>query len=199
MANQGSATAWEEIVRRFERLVWAVARSSGLASVDAADAVQTTWLRLLEHLDRVESPDRLGSWLATTARRESIRVSQLRGRETVDITDEALARISDPGPSVEDALLSSERDATVAMALGRLDERCRRLLRVLAASPPPRYEAVAAAFGMPIGSIGPTRSRCLRHLANHLAMVGYITDLRLPSQSPDQTALPPGTDLEVRS
>ena len=171
-AADGSQDAWDAIVRRFERLVWAVARSYRLDSADAADVVQTTWLRLVEHLTRINDPERLGAWLATTARREALRVARRSGREQLDGDDE-LAAVPDATASVEESLLSSERDAVVLRAVRRLDERCQRLLRVLSASPPPRYDAVAEALGMPIGSIGPTRGRCLQRLRTALADLGW--------------------------
>jgi RNA polymerase sigma factor (sigma-70 family) len=172
-AAGGSQSAWDEIVRRYERLVWSVARSHRLDSSDAADVVQTTWLRLVEHLGSVHDPERLGAWLATTARRESLRVIGRRKRELGDGADDELAALPDVAPGVEESLLSSERDAIVLRAVRRLDDRCQRLLRVLSASPPPRYEAVAEAFAMPIGSIGPTRGRCLQRLKDALTELGW--------------------------
>lgn len=175
-AAAGDQTAWNEIVRRYERLVWSIARAHRLNSADAADAVQTTWLRLVEHLGAINDPDRVGAWLATTVRRESLRIVTRRARERRDGADDELAVLPDAGISVEESLLSSERDAIVLRAVRKLDERCQRLLRVLSASPPPRYEAVAEAFGMPIGSIGPTRGRCLNRLKDTLVEMGYTHD-----------------------
>lgn len=173
MAADGSQAAWDEIVRRYERLVWSVARSFRLEQSDAADAVQTTWLRLVEHLGAVHDPERLGAWLATTARRESLRLVSHRGRERRDGADDELALLPDGGIGVEEALLDSERDATLLRAVRRLEPRCQQLLRVLSASPPPRYDTVAQAFGMPVGSIGPTRGRCLRRLKDVLLSLGF--------------------------
>ena len=172
-AADGSQDAWNEVVRRYERLVWSVARAHRLDAADAADAVQTTWLRLVEHLGAIHEPDRLGAWLATTARRESLRLAARRRREQGQGDDDELATVADDGVDVEASLLASERDATLLRALRRLDERCQRLLRVLSVSPPPRYDAVAEAFGMPIGSIGPTRGRCLQRLRGALTELGW--------------------------
>lgn len=172
-AAAGSQDAWNEVVRRYERLVWSVARAHRLDAADAADAVQTTWLRLVEHLGAIHEPERLAAWLATTARRESLRLAGRRRREQGQGDDDELAVIPDDGVDVEASLLASERDATLLRALRRLDDRCQRLLRVLSASPPPRYEAVAEAFGMPIGSIGPTRGRCLQRLRGALTELGW--------------------------
>jgi RNA polymerase sigma factor (sigma-70 family) len=175
-AVEGAQSAWNEIVRRYERLVWSVARTYRLSNADAADAVQTTWLRLVEHLGAIRDPDRLGAWLATTTRREALRLATRRRRERADVADDQLAQLPDGGPGVEDALLATERDRLVMRALGQLDDRCQRLLRVLSMSPPPRYDAVAEAFGMPIGSIGPTRGRCLARLERSLLACGYLGD-----------------------
>jgi RNA polymerase sigma factor (sigma-70 family) len=175
-AAAGAQSAWNEIVRRYERLVWSVARTYRLSNADAADAVQTTWLRLVEHLAAIRDPDRLGAWLATTTRRESLRLATRRRREQTDVADDQLAQLPDSGPGVEDSLLATERDRLVKRALGQLDDRCQRLLRVLSMSPPPRYDAVAEAFGMPIGSIGPTRGRCLTRLERSLLACGYLRD-----------------------
>ena len=171
-AAAGSQDAWDAIVRRFERLVWAVARSYRLDPSDAADVVQTTWLRLVENLTRIQEPERLGAWLATTARREALRLARRAGREQLE-ADDSLAALPDATAGVEESLLSSERDAIVLRAVRRLDERCQRLLRVLSASPPPRYDTVAEALGMPIGSSGPTRGRCLQRLRTALTELGW--------------------------
>jgi RNA polymerase sigma factor (sigma-70 family) len=125
---------------------------------------QTVWLRLVEHLDRIREPERVGSWLASTARNECLRTLRLAGRQ-IPTADELLA--DEETPSAAAALLLSERDAALWRAFRTLPERCRRLLQVVIASPPPTYEELAAALGMPIGSLGPTRARCLAHLRRH--------------------------------
>jgi RNA polymerase sigma factor (sigma-70 family) len=169
-ASGGDQSAWDEIVERYSGLVWAVARGHRMAHADAADVYQTTWLRLVEHLDRVREPDHLGGWLSQTARHECLRLLRLRGRELPD-EDVALGR--DPGnhdhgeptaPGPEAAMLAHEERAAVVAAFVRLSARCQALLRLLAADPAPSYAEVSAALDMPVGSIGPTRGRCLQHL-----------------------------------
>lgn len=176
-AAGGSAVAWDALVDRYSGLVWAVARAHRLERQDAADVAQTTWLRLVEHLDEIRDPSRVGSWLATTAARESLRVLRRRGREEVtDATDEVGPLAAEPswaaseelsGP--ERAVLDDERDREVRDALAAIPERCRRLLLLLAADPPPSYAEIGAALDMPVGSIGPTRARCLACLRHELA------------------------------
>nr|WP_284290898.1 sigma-70 family RNA polymerase sigma factor [Angustibacter aerolatus] len=161
------------MVRRYERLVWSVARSYRLDTPDAADVVQTTWLRLVEHLGGIHDAERLGGWLATTTRREALRLARARRRRLVDGADDEIALVPAGDPDVDDALLRDERDAVLHRAVRALEPRCQRLLRVLSASPPPRYDTVAEALGMPIGSIGPTRGRCLQRLRAALGDLGW--------------------------
>jgi RNA polymerase sigma factor (sigma-70 family) len=172
-AAAGSQQAWDGLVARYNRLVWAVARSFRLAEPDAADVVQTTWLRLVEHLGAVQQPERLGSWLGTTARREALRVAKARG-EAVNRQTHELTVVPDGAPSIEESLLMRERDAELYRAVLQLSDRCQQLLRVLSASPPPRYETVSEALGLPVGSIGPTRGRCLDKLRRVLSDQGWF-------------------------
>lgn len=161
-ATAGDQDAWDALVERYTSLLWGIARSYRLSPADAADVVQTTWLRLVEHLERIADPDRLPGWLATTARRECLRL--LRRAEREVYSESGVRDAPDDGVALDAALLASERDATLWAAFARLDDVCQRLLRVLSADPPPPYVAVAAALDMKIGSIGPTRARCLAKL-----------------------------------
>lgn len=179
-AAAGSQQAWDGLVARYNRLVWAVARSFRLAEPDAADVVQTTWLRLVEHLDALQQPERVGAWLGTTARREALRVAKLRGQTVERSSDADLTVLPDAEPSIEESLLTRERDAELYRAVLQLNERCQRLLRVLSASPPPRYEIVSEALGLPVGSIGPTRGRCLDKLRRVLTDQGWFVTEATP-------------------
>jgi RNA polymerase sigma factor (sigma-70 family) len=161
-ALDGDAAAWNEIVDRFDGLVWATTRGYRLSAADAADATQTTWLRLVEHLDRIQDPERLGAWLATTARHECLRLIRLRGRELA--TDEADVFDAPIDQAPDRRLLTRERDRALQRALASIGERCQALLRMLAAVEPLSYEEIGAALGMPVGAIGPTRARCLEKL-----------------------------------
>jgi RNA polymerase sigma factor (sigma-70 family) len=153
--------AWVALTDRHTNLLWAVARSLRLNDEDAADAVQTTWLRLVERLDDLRDPARVGSWLATTMRRECLAALRRRSRLLAADGWDDLPDAADPP---DEALLREERDAELWRAFVALRPKCRALLRVLMADPPPRYTDVAAALDMPIGSIGPTRRRCLADL-----------------------------------
>jgi RNA polymerase sigma factor (sigma-70 family) len=161
-ANDGDQQAWGVIVDRFEGLVWATTRAHRLSHADAADVTQTTWLRLVENLDRINDPERLGGWLATTARRECLRHLRLHGRE-LQVEDDSVFEAPSEG-TAEDRLIVRERDDALRRAFARIGERCQALLRMLSAPEPPSYEEIGAALGMPIGAIGPTRARCLDKL-----------------------------------
>jgi RNA polymerase sigma factor (sigma-70 family) len=166
-AAAGDQAAWEAIVSRFERLIWATVRSHRLSDADAADVAQTTWLRLVENLDRIREPERLAGWLATTARRESLRRLRLNGRE---LPTEAEQLDTPEDGEAELRLLTDERDAGLWRAFARLSDKCRQLLRLLVALDEPSYEVIGAALGMPIGSIGPTRMRCVETLRTLVSM-----------------------------
>jgi RNA polymerase sigma factor (sigma-70 family) len=161
-AAKGDQRAWDALVAAFGRMVWAVATGHRLGPADAGEVSQTTWLRLVEHLDRIEQPERLGGWLATTARRESLRLIKLRSREFPTDDESRLDHAGD-APTPETVALDHERDADVRRAFSELPERCRLLLHLVVVVKPP-YAEVAAALDMPIGSIGPTRARCLERL-----------------------------------
>jgi RNA polymerase sigma factor (sigma-70 family) len=169
-ASEGDEGAWSAIVDRFEGLVWATTRAHRLSQAEAADVTQTTWLRLIENLDRIKEAERLGAWLATTARRECLRYIRLRGRE-LQIEDDSFFE----APSeerVEARMIVRERDAALRRAFARIGERCQALLRLLSAPDPPSYEEIGAALGMPIGAIGPTRARCLDKLRRSPELAG---------------------------
>lgn len=163
-AAAGDGAAWDSLVERFTGLLWATARAHRLSSADAADVVQTTWLRLVENLGRIQDPERLGGWLATTARRECLVVLRRSHREPPIGDERLLDSVPDQRSPLDAALLADERDAALWRVFAELPDRCRRLLRVLLADPAPSYAEVAEALEMPVGSIGPTRQRCLSSL-----------------------------------
>jgi RNA polymerase sigma factor (sigma-70 family) len=160
-ARSGEKSAWVGLTDRYTNLLWSVARAMRLSDEDAADAVQTTWLRLVERIDSVRDPERLGGWLATTMRRESLAVLRRRARQ---VSVDALDNVADDREPLDDAMLRDERDQALWRAFRTLDARCQELLRLLMADPPPRYRDVAATLGVTVGYIGPTRMRCLKRL-----------------------------------
>lgn len=168
-AAKGDQQAWEAIVSAYSGLVWAVARGFGLSAADAADVFQGTWLRLVEHLGDVRDAAKLGGWLATAARREALALLRRTSRSVpVDDVDEM---VSGTSLAIDDELLRTEEHHAVWLAFGRLSGNCQRLLRIAFADPPPRYEEISAVLDMPMGSIGPTKARCLASLKTLFAQV----------------------------
>jgi RNA polymerase sigma factor (sigma-70 family) len=163
-AAQGDRRAWERLVDQYARLIWAITADFKLTESDAADVAQTTWLRLLEHIDRIKYPDRVGSWLAATARNECLRSLAARKRVVLAHDHEILSGAPSSSPEVDERILADERDQVVRDALGRLPRRWQRLLELLMADPPVSYADISSELDLPVGSIGPTRGRCLAQL-----------------------------------
>lgn len=169
--RRGDPGAWAALVDRFAGRVWAVARAHRLSEADAKDVCQVTWLRLVDRIDTIREPDRVGAWLATTARNECLRVLRKAGREVPVDDDREFEGTESTEPPPESRMVASERDAILWKALHQLSAKCQRLLRVLMADPEPSYNEVSAALGMAVGSIGPTRQRCLAELRNRLRRI----------------------------
>lgn len=175
-AEAGDQAAWNAMVDRYTKLLWSVARAHRLGDADAADVVQTTWMRLVEYFGRIQDPEALPGWLATTARRECLRTLRRAGRAPVADSEDAILDLVDERCAPVDArLLAEERDVALWRCFEQLSTRCQVLLRILMATPPPDYATVSAALGMPTGSIGPTRGRCLAHLRKLAARAGLVT------------------------
>ncbi|GAA2926449.1 sigma-70 family RNA polymerase sigma factor [Streptomyces mexicanus] len=173
-AVDGDAAAWKALVEGLSPLVWSVVRAHRLSDADGHEVYQTVWFRFAQHLGRIREPDKAGSWLASTARNECLKTLRSLSRLTVTDDPQLLDRVSEDG-TPEQSLLDSEEAAAHGERVRRLwqefdklGDRCRRLLRVLMASPPPSYQEVSAALGVAVGSIGPLRQRCLRRLRARL-------------------------------
>lgn len=166
-ALAGDQSAWNELVARYTRLVWHVIHGfRTLNEADKADVHQTVWLKLSERLDTIREPDRIGSWLATTARNECIRSLRTLGREVPD--DDAVTEAPSLDPTGESMLLDAERDQALWAAFGQLGAKCQQLLRLALADPPFSYDEIAEILDVPRGGIGPTRGRCLERLRQGL-------------------------------
>ena len=163
-AAVGDHGAWEQLFDQYARLIWSMTRDFRLLESDAADVFQTTWLRLLEHIDRIEQPARVGSWLAATARHECLRCLTARKRVVLVHDDSELTEGETRGPEVDERLLANERAQAVRDAVARLPWRWQRLLQMLMNDPPASYTEISDQLGLPVGSIGPTRGRCLERL-----------------------------------
>jgi RNA polymerase sigma factor (sigma-70 family) len=163
-ARGGDREAWDRLVRELTPMLRSVARGYRLGEADCADVVQTVWLRLAENLEVVREGDRVAGWLATTTRREALRVSRRREVPAEPWAFEAEDRAASP----EQQVVDRDEVARARCALRRLPLRDQRLLTVLMRSSSPSYTEVAAELGMPVGSIGPTRARALARLRRQL-------------------------------
>lgn len=164
--RNGDSSRMPEFVERVTPVLWHVARGQSLSRTAAEDVVQQTWLRLIENAQRISDPRGVLKWLMTTTRRESWRLAQRASRENAvpDIPEP----VTPEAQSVVNQVLGAEEHAVLWRHVRGLSERCQYLLRVIAFADKPDYAAIAAALGMPLGSIGPTRGRCLASLRSSL-------------------------------
>jgi RNA polymerase sigma factor (sigma-70 family) len=170
--RQGDGSAWQALVQRYQRLVYAIVRRMGDDEHAAADVFQTVFSRLLQHLPKLTEPDRLQAWIVTTAKREAL-LQRRRAQRTVSMhrqgeDGQAAAdwEPADDADGPEQQLDDLQQLHAVRLALDKLDPRCRDLLNLLFTDADLRvpYEEVARRLGVPVGSIGPTRARCLGKL-----------------------------------
>jgi RNA polymerase sigma factor (sigma-70 family) len=165
-ARGGSGAGWETLIERFGGMVAAVARRCRLSDADVAEVSQTTWLRLVENIDLIEQPERLGAWLATTSRRESLKIATRKA--AIPATDAVYLVADDKTDPPDAGLLREEQVRAIRIAAEQLPLRCRNLLGLLMGDDDLPYNEIAEQLHMPIGSIGPTRGRCLDHLRHIL-------------------------------
>jgi RNA polymerase sigma factor (sigma-70 family) len=163
-AATGDLQSWNWLVNQYGRLIWSIAVNFKLPEGDAADVVQTTWMRLIEHIDRIEHPEKVGSWLASTARNECLRHVAARKRIVLVQEDGEFDGADHHAAPVDEALLADERAQDVRDAMEQLPTQWRRLMELLMVDPPMSYAEISGHLGLPIGSIGPTRGRCLARL-----------------------------------
>ncbi|MBG0564654.1 RNA polymerase sigma factor [Actinoplanes aureus] len=163
-AGEGDAGAWKALVERYAPLVGSVIVRHRLYGADAEDVAQTVWLRLVEHLRDLREPRALPMWLITISRNECVRVlkagRRLRPVDPTTENDMYLGEVAEP----DQALLDGERNQALLAAFAELSDRHRELLLLLTADPPFSYSEISRRLGVPVGSIGPTRARALRHL-----------------------------------
>lgn len=178
-ARAGDQAAWGELIDRFSGLLWGIARLHRLGPTDAADVFQTTWLRFVEHGGRLRHPDHIGAWLATTARRECVRL--LHRARTQELVRGLLSLpVDNDGTDLDEGLLRAERAAGLWRACARLSPTDRALLRMLTRDPAPSYAEIAAELNRPLGAIGPTRARCLRRLRRDYELLAAVNDVQQP-------------------
>jgi RNA polymerase sigma factor (sigma-70 family) len=171
LCAEGDELAWGTLIRRFQRLVFAIPMRAGLSEDLAEHVFHETFARLAEGIGALQRPERIRAWIVTTARR--LTIDEIRSRAGARRTqgEEVLDRIEDPAALAPDELTLLETRHLVRQALLRLGDRCRRLLKALfydESDPPRSYESIASELGMPVGSLGPTRARCLKKLSAEL-------------------------------
>jgi RNA polymerase sigma factor (sigma-70 family) len=178
--RRGDEAAWETLVERYQRLIYSIPRRAGLDEDTASEIFQSVFASLIEKLDQIEQPERLGAWLTTTTKRETwhliFKAKKLR-TETLHESEEPRQAIEfpDSAPLADEVLLRLESQNLVRQAVQSLDERCHSLLKMLFYAPePPAYADITAALGIPSGSIGPTRARCLQKLLAMLEADGAL-------------------------
>lgn len=172
-AVNSDQTAWNDIVERYAPLVWSVCARYRLNDQDIEDVGQTVWLLLVEHLRALREPAALPGWLATTTHRECQRaLTTARKTEGAGTKlDDALAVVD--GALIEQEILAAERNAALRLALRELPPRCQQLLAMLISDPPYSYAEISATLEIPMGSIGPQRSRCLERLRRTAALARF--------------------------
>ena len=167
--KKGDQTAWDELVNRYQRLIFAIPRRAGLADEQAEDVFQDVFITLFEKLDEIEQPDRIRSWIVTTAKFKTwaiVRGSKnIKAPNTAEEMEAEMAAIPDSAPLADQQLVELEQQHLIRTALKELEERCQKILsmiylRVQAAS----YSEVAEEIGVGESSISPLRSRCLKKL-----------------------------------
>ena len=164
-AGKSEPSAWVELLRRFDRMIVQVARRTGLSAAEAADVQQTTWLRLMQYSDQIKDPDRVGPWLATVARRESVRAAIAADRQTPLLDSaEKFTDLAFSGSDPETIVLAKCYGPALELAISRLPVNHRRLLEMLVSDKGWTYKEIAGATGLSVGSIGPIRQRCLKRL-----------------------------------
>ena len=164
-AAEGDGQAWDALVDRFAGLVWAIARGHGLSRADAAEISRATWLRLAESLNSISGPERLGAWLAMTARRECLDTLQ-RQERCISTEQCTVSTGGEPALEAIDDLAEHGQGTALWTAFESLAPECKVLLRVLLSDPPLSYAELSEVLEMPIGSIGPVRASCLDRLGD---------------------------------
>jgi len=174
-ARDGDQAAWDQIIERFAPLVWSICRRFRLSDADSHDVGQSVWLRLVEYLPALREPAALPGWLATTTRRECMRVQRGAWQRERQLTEPELNLPADEETTqVDKWLIEAERNSALREAFSRLGERCKKLLSLLMRDPPIAYSHISAQLSIPVGSIGPSRARCLDKLRRSPSVVALV-------------------------
>jgi RNA polymerase sigma factor (sigma-70 family) len=174
-ARGGDKRSWDALVERYAPLIWSICRKYRLGRADADDVAQTVWLHLVDHLDQIREPAALAGWLATTTRRQCVRlIRAAHGPHAAlyPLDDENMA--DEQAGAADQDVLAAERHAALRQAFAGLPPDGQQLIAMLTADPPVPYAQISARLGIPIGSIGPTRRRCLDKMRRHPAIAALI-------------------------
>ena len=174
-ARCGDRSAWDQLVDRYSSLIWSICHRWQLDRTDAEDVGQAVWLRLVEQLDNLRDPAALPGWLATTTQRECSRARRSRCRLAAGGQVPDAENLPDKqAATAEDVLFMAERHAALRAAFTDLPANWQQLLTLLTTDPPTPYAEISVKLGIPVGSIGPNRSRCLDRLRRHPALAVLI-------------------------
>ena len=174
-AANGDKQAWDALVERYAPLIWSICRRHQLGDTDADDIGQAVWLQLVSHLDTIRDPAVLAGWLATMTRRQCVKARrQERGSQAIRHMLDAETIPDEHAGTAERELLLTERHAALREAFSRLPPDCQRLIALLVEDPPVPYAQISATLGIPVGSIGPSRGRCLDKLRRDPAIAALI-------------------------
>jgi RNA polymerase sigma factor (sigma-70 family) len=174
--GEGDQAAWNELVERYSPLVWSICVHYRLSRQDIDDVGQNVWLLLVEHIGSLREAAALPGWLATTTKHEALRVLRASRRHDAAGLPPEDQLPSDPDDAVEQELIAAERNAALRSAFAELPRRCHELLSLLMSDPPPGYAYISATLGLPVGSIGPTRARCVERLRRSPHLIGVLAD-----------------------
>jgi len=187
-ARDGDKRAWDALVERYAPLIWSICSRHCLGGADAEDVGQNVWLQLVDQLDNIRDPAALPGWLATTTRRECLRVLRaIRGPHAARYALDAEIIPDDQARLADQELIVAEQRAALREAFTRLSPCYQQLIAALIQDPPVPYAEISARLGIPIGSIGPTRSRCLNRLRRDPAVAALIdaeAEARAPLRTP---------------
>ncbi len=173
----GDQEAWNEVIERYAPLVWSICLRYQLSRQDIDDVGQGVWLTLVENIGNLRQPAALPGWLATTTRNECLRILRAGRRLDPDGLPAEDVLAADPeAAELDRELIEAERNAALRAAFAELGQSCHDLLALLMSDPPPAYSTVSQRLGIPVGSIGPTRGRCLEQLRRSPHLADFLGD-----------------------
>jgi len=176
-AQNGDQQAWDALIERYAPLVWSICHRYQLGNADAQDVSQNVWMRLVNHLGSLRDPAAIPGWLATTTQRECSRAARAACSPRVVALAPEIENIPDAEAGMaEHELLIAERHAALREALSDLPPCCQQLIALLTQDPPASHAQISAKLGIPVGSIGPSRRRCLDKLRRHPAIAALTDD-----------------------